>query len=86
MAISSDYPHPIVVNGYACRNCDDVAKAKRFEDPAQATPLPPTTEARASDGDMQRAVNFGGVLAFRNDSNKAAAAPSEFGNLYDKVA
>jgi len=34
MAISPDYPHPIVVNGFSCRNCTDVDRARRNIDPA----------------------------------------------------
>jgi len=34
MAISSDYPHPVQVNGYTCRNCTDVDYAKKHIDPA----------------------------------------------------
>jgi hypothetical protein len=34
MAISGDYPHPITVNGFSCRNCSDVALANRHIDPA----------------------------------------------------
>ncbi|KRA40191.1 hypothetical protein [Devosia sp. Root635] len=53
MAISSDYPRPVTVNGYVCHNCDDVSKAKRNLDPS-----PP--DAAASD-----AVSFGGTLGER---------------------
>ncbi|GEN99311.1 hypothetical protein NSE01_11440 [Novosphingobium sediminis] len=34
MAISGDYPSPVTVNGYVCRNCSDVDRAKRHIDPA----------------------------------------------------
>jgi hypothetical protein len=34
MAISGDYSHPVTVNGFSCRNCTDVDRAKRFIDPA----------------------------------------------------
>jgi hypothetical protein len=57
MAISSDYPRPITVNGYVCRNCDDVSKAKKFEDPGAKT----GDVAATADG----AVSFGGSLAGR---------------------
>lgn len=33
MAISSDYPAPINVNGFSCRNCTDVAFAEKNIDP-----------------------------------------------------
>nr|WP_295889818.1 hypothetical protein [uncultured Devosia sp.] len=50
MAIGTDYPRPITVNGYVCRNCDDVANAKRNIDPAAPTGIEPS------------AVTFGGSL------------------------
>lgn len=66
MAISADYPRPINVNGYVCRNCDDVSKAKRFIDPT-LSPL----EASAADSrkNTSAAVSFGGSLADRSTVN-----------------
>ncbi|MBE0579002.1 hypothetical protein [Devosia sp.] len=60
MAIGTDYPRPITVNGYVCRNCDDVANAKRNIDPA------------APNGVEQAAVSFGGSLS---GQQRAGAAP-----------
>jgi hypothetical protein len=34
MAISGDYSSPVTVNGFSCRNCAEVDKAKRNIDPA----------------------------------------------------
>jgi hypothetical protein len=34
MAISGDYSSPVLVNGFSCRNCAEVDKAKRHIDPA----------------------------------------------------
>ena len=34
MAISTDYPTPVMVNGFSCKNCTDVAYAKNHIDPA----------------------------------------------------
>ena len=61
MAIGTDYPRPITVNGYVCRNCDDVANAKRNIDPA------------APDGVDQPAVSFGGSLSERQSPAAVAA-------------
>ena len=61
MAISGDYPRPINVNGFACNNCDDVAKAKKFEDPA----APKGIEINQAN---THAVSFGGALAGRNQA------------------
>jgi hypothetical protein len=33
MAINSDYSQPVTVNGFSCRNCQDVSLAKRNIDP-----------------------------------------------------
>tara|TARA_R110002020_G_scaffold36822_3_gene110634 strand:+ start:1829 stop:2062 length:234 start_codon:yes stop_codon:yes gene_type:complete len=56
MAISSDYPRPITVNGYICRNCDDVSDAKKMIDPA----APKGSDAVTALPDS--AVRFGGSL------------------------
>jgi hypothetical protein len=34
MAISTDYPTPVMVNGFSCKNCTDVEYAKKHIDPA----------------------------------------------------
>ncbi|WP_297506895.1 hypothetical protein [uncultured Caulobacter sp.] len=34
MAISGDYPRPVTVNGFSCKNCTDVDYAKKHIDPA----------------------------------------------------
>lgn len=33
MAINGDYSRPVTVNGFSCRNCQDVSMAKRNIDP-----------------------------------------------------
>jgi hypothetical protein len=33
MAIDGDYSRPVTVNGFSCRNCQDVSLAKRNIDP-----------------------------------------------------
>jgi hypothetical protein len=65
MAISSDYPKPITVNGYVCRNCDDVSKAKKFEDPAGQK----ITEPKVAN---DVAVSFGGTLEARSSVSETA--------------
>ena len=62
MAITTDYPRPITVNGYLCRNCDDVSNAKKNIDPAEAN------------GDVP-AVSFGGSLDDRQRPNAIAESP-----------
>jgi hypothetical protein len=34
MAVSTDYPTPVMVNGFRCKNCTDVDYAKKHIDPA----------------------------------------------------
>jgi hypothetical protein len=34
MAISTDYPGVVYVNGFPCKNCTDVDRAKQHIDPA----------------------------------------------------
>lgn len=34
MAIGGDYPNPVRVNGFTCRNCTEVDMAKKHIDPA----------------------------------------------------
>jgi hypothetical protein len=77
MAISSDYPTPVNVNGFSCKNCTDVDNAKRHIDPAHPKDGPfginaknrpddlDRTAARSSDPNFegQAAVTFGGQLS-----------------------
>jgi hypothetical protein len=64
MAISGDYPQPVYVNGFSCKNCTDVDYAKKHIDPAHPKDGPYGAYAkddRASD--RPAAVTFGGLLA-----------------------
>ena len=71
MAISADYPSPVTVNGFACKNCTDVDYAKKHIDPAHPKDGPfgiNAKEPRAgirdpSATDRNQAVTFGGQLA-----------------------
>lgn len=73
MAIGTDYPRPITVNGYVCRNCDDVSAAKRNIDPA------------APDGVEPPAVSFGGSLRDQQRPGAVPAAEPAF-RLLDRYA
>lgn len=46
MAISGDYPHPVTVNGFSCKNCTDVDYAKKHIDPAHPKDGPYGVNAR----------------------------------------
>lgn len=72
MAISTDYPRPITVNGYVCRNCDDVSAAKKNIDPAEAR------------GELP-AVAFGGTLGDRQRPSGVSVADPAF-RLLDRYA
>lgn len=63
MAISVNYPTPIYVNGYQCKNCTDVDYAKNHIDPAHPKDGPFGIDATSdSTGGRDRAVNLGGPL------------------------
>lgn len=86
MAISSDYPRPIVVNGYQCRNCDDVSDAKRNIDPA--TSKLGTAEAPTGDttGFSANGFVFGGTLAERGPAGDPRPESVPAARLVDRFA
>jgi hypothetical protein len=55
-----NYPSPVTVNGYACKNCTDVDYAKKNIDPAHPKDGPYGVNAKVQD---KPAVTFGGLLA-----------------------
>ena len=76
MAISGDYPTPVNVNGFSCKNCTDVDNAKKHIDPAHpkdgpfgvnakdnVDPRRAVERASVAGRDDQAAVVFGGQLA-----------------------
>ena len=63
-----NYPTPIWVDGYQCRNCSDVELAKNHIDPAHPKSGPLNVDAkddptRAVQNAQKKAVQFGGALA-----------------------
>jgi hypothetical protein len=74
-----NYPSPITVNGYSCKNCTDVDYAKQHIDPAHPKDGPYGVDAKdhapstlapksvtasdAAPADRPPAVLFGGALA-----------------------
>jgi hypothetical protein len=72
-----NYPSPVTVNGYSCKNCTDVDYAKKNIDPAHPTDgpfgvnakdkpssaSPPSPSTTPSRTAPPPAVRFGGVLA-----------------------
>jgi hypothetical protein len=77
MAISVNYPTPVLVNGYLCRNCTDVANAQNHIDPAHPQDGPFGVNA-ASDpaGGRGASVSLGGRLSALG-APAAAAAPTQ---------
>lgn len=69
MSIGTDYPHPVNVNGFSCKNCTDVDYAKKHIDPAHPKAGPygvnakddPTLQANA-------AFKFDGALKGVSDT------------------
>ncbi len=73
MAISGDYPHPVQVNGFECKNCTDVDNAKKHIDPARPKDGPYGVDAKDNPSKFSNtpAVTFGGQLA-RTDTGVAS--------------
>ena len=70
MAINADYPSPVTVNGFSCKNCTEVDEAKKHIDPKHPQDGPfginakeHKTAKEASSSDRSPAVVFGGQLA-----------------------
>ena len=68
MTIGGDYPAPVQVNGYACRNCTDVDYAKKHIDPAHPRSGPYDVNA---ENDPSRTFSSAG-----KEPNRAGPAPS----------
>jgi len=59
-SINGDYPHPVQVNGFPCRNCTDVDNAKKHIDPAHPKSGPYDVNAAS---DPSRKTSPGAVKA-----------------------
>jgi hypothetical protein len=79
MAVSADYSTPVMVNGFSCKNCTDVANAKKQIDPAHPKSGPYGINAKddSSVKQMPDAVTFGGSL---RDTRQALAGSSGAAN------
>ena len=79
MSISANYPTPVQVNGFTCKNCTDVDYAKKHIDPAHPKAGPYGVNA-ASDPTLANkpnaaaTVTFGGALTGLSDAGQAATA------------
>ena len=82
MAVSVNYPTPVWVNGFQCRNCSDVDLAKKHIDPAHPKSGPFNVDAKSDPTRLaQDAVKFGGVLASMNGAASASAPVSASSGL-----
>jgi hypothetical protein len=75
MSVSGDYPHPVTVNGFSCKNCTDVDYAKKHIDPSHPKSGPYDVDAQ-SDPSRKQAVTFGGSLSGLAGSQSIASATS----------
>lgn len=76
-----------IVNGYRCRDCTDVAYAKKNIDPAHPKDGPQPTSQASEPRAFSQAVQFGGALAELNDRRLGdlppdARAPAQSLNLF----
>lgn len=70
MTIGSDYPTPVIVNGFSCRNCTDVDYAKKHIDPEhpKSGPYGVTAKDDPTVKNAPAAVAFGGNLSSLNQA------------------
>jgi hypothetical protein len=83
MAIGSvNYPQPVMINGYPCKNCTEVDMAKAHIDPQHPSAGPYGVDANADPSlagkhhDKNGAVTFGGALSNTDRAGSSSAAPS----------
>jgi len=95
---SVNYPAPVMINGYSCKNCTDVDRAKAHIDPqhpnagpygvnAKADPSLSGKTADSKNADSKNDVTFGGGLSGLNGAPSASAPPgSPLGSQLDLSA
>jgi hypothetical protein len=92
MSVSTDYSAPVMVNGYACKNCTDVDNAKKHIDPDHPRSGPYGVNAKDDPTVQQDAsIKFGGMLSGLNGVTTAktssdSAAPRAQGAQLDLTA
>ena len=89
LTLSVNYPTPVWVNGFQCRNCSDVDLAKKHIDPDHPKSGPFGVDARSDPSRiLQDAVSFGGRLAGTptNGSSGSGAASTGLGAQLDITA
>jgi len=88
MSIGTDYPQPVSVNGFSCKNCTDVDYAKKHIDPAHPKAGPYGVNAKDDPTlKTQAAFKFDGALKGVTDTSNAglttqqASAPGQSVNI-----
>ena len=78
MAISANYPRPVVVNGYPCWNCHQVSEAKKGVNPATQGPFgvqtPSATASATPGGTATPATATSGRAGATSSGSYAAGA------------
>jgi hypothetical protein len=83
MAIgSTNYAHPVQVNGFTCRNCTDVDNAKKHIDPAHPKSGPYGINADTDPTNTKSFIQFGGSLSDSQGTTADTAVQSS-GQLVD---
>jgi len=59
---NANYPQPVQVNGFLCRNCTDVDNAKKYIDPAHPKSGPYGIYAATDPSNPKSFIQFGGSL------------------------
>ena len=86
---STNYPQPVQVNGFTCRNCTDVDYAKQHIDPAHPKSGPYGVDAATDPTNKKSFIQFGGSLSGTNaagsatTSNVSASNPNPAGQSLD---
>ena len=79
---STNYPQPVYVNGFMCRNCTDVDNAKKHIDPAHPKSGPYGIDAATDPTNPKSFIQFGGTRAGAPSTAARTAKPSG-GQLVD---
>ena len=84
LTVSANYPTPVQVNGFSCRNCTDVDYAKKHIDPAHPKAGPYGITAKDDPSLANKpGVSFGGALAALNVPTQPSAAVDGPGSQLD---
>ncbi len=74
---STNYPQPVQVNGYTCKNCTDVDYAKKHIDPAHPKSGPYGVDAATDPTNQKSFIQFGGSLSGVNTATPAARVDAQ---------